>query len=155
MGYNWKEKFKNKSNNELYDIYLGLSYQVDNAMYCAEQELKSRNFDFNKESKDIKKWELENIYKEERDERNSFFNRKPSVNHYIIMVFSGLLLTVVSLLNLIFDFIDFLGKNILGDKYFLVLIGIVFSIFGYFGYKNRKKIEKERKDKIESLINEI
>ncbi len=47
MDYNWKEIFKEKSNNELFKIFLGDSYLPEETKKFAKKELLNRNFDFN------------------------------------------------------------------------------------------------------------
>ena len=45
MGHDWEKILKNKSNIELYDIYLGMIYHNNKAVLYAEKELKSRKID--------------------------------------------------------------------------------------------------------------
>ena len=111
MGYNWKKIFKSKTDKELFEISIGNKLLNEQAEKYAEKELKLRGFDFEKIDKYKKKWELERIYEEEREESRSFFNRKITSREYLLFAVLGPVLTLISLLNLIFDFIDFSGND--------------------------------------------
>ena len=111
MGYNWKKIFKSKTDKELFEISIGNKLLNEQAEKYAEKELKLRGFDFEKIDKYKKKWELERIYEEEREESRSFFNRKIASREYLLFAVLGPVLTLISLLNLIFDFIDFSGND--------------------------------------------
>ena len=111
MGYNWKKIFKSKTDKELFEISIGNKLLNEQAKKYAEKELKLRGFDFEKIDKYKKKWELERIYEEEREESRSFFNRKITSREYLLFAVLGPVLTLISLLNLIFDFIDFSGND--------------------------------------------
>ncbi len=156
MGYNWKKIFKSKTDKELFEISIGNKLLNEQAEKYAEKELKLRGFDFEKIDKYKKKWELERIYEEEREESRSFFNRKITSREYLLFAVLGPVLTLISLLNLIFDFIDFSGNdNSEYGKYFMVLLGVFFTVVGFIGYKNRRKVEIQRKEKVESLLKEL
>jgi hypothetical protein len=158
MSYNWEKIFKNKTDKELYEIFLGRKQLGAEAKEFAELELKSRNFNFDNIDSHKKKWTLEKLIEEERNESGTYslfrwtFNSKHSLMMAIFGAFSGLLMT--------FDyFFDFMTKTN-GSKNQYEQIGFiifffVFSVFGLISYLRKRKNESQRKEKIKELIREM
>ena len=155
MNYNWEKIFKEKSDKELYEIFIGKQKLNEDAKFFAEKELKLRNFDFTNLNKQKKKFELEGLIEEEKTSKTfSFFSSNEK--YFLIMGIFGIFFLLLNILDFFFDFI---GKSntdtTLIDKYFFILIGLVFSIVGLIGYKNKKKRKKYRTRKIRELIKEL
>jgi hypothetical protein len=55
MEYNWTEIFKNKTDRDLYDIYLGQTSLNSEQRDFARIELENRNFNFGNLAKQRKK----------------------------------------------------------------------------------------------------
>jgi len=66
MKYNLTEIFKNKTNCELYGIYLGQTSLSTEQRDYARVELENRNFNFKNMDKQSYKWDLENLIKAEK-----------------------------------------------------------------------------------------
>ena len=158
MSYNWEEIFKGKSDKELLEIYLGEKHLNNEAKEYAEKELKSRKFDFDNIDSYKKRWMLEKLIEEERNESGTYsffqwsYNSKQSLMMAIGGAFLGLLMT--------FDyFFDFMTKTN-GSKNQYEQIGFIifffaFSVFGLISYFRKRKNENQRQETIKKLINEM
>ena len=155
MTYNWKEIFKNKTNKELYDIYLGNSSLGSDVIEFARIELENRKFNFQNLNKQKQKWELENLIEEEKSYSNPIF---PSIKawQYLVMGFIGLLFASISLISLIFHFTNGHNPNYdLTATILALLFGCAFSLIGFINSKKKRKREQFREKRIKELIKEI
>jgi hypothetical protein len=66
MSYDWEEILKQKTNKELYQIYLGKSHLPKVVSEKAKKELLNRNFDFNNIQSYKNGWKLKNLREEEQ-----------------------------------------------------------------------------------------
>jgi len=155
MNYNWEKIFKEKSDKELYEIFIGKQKLNEDARIFAEQELKLRNFDFVNLNKQKKKFELEKLIEEEKASKTfSFFSTNEK--KFLIMGIFGIFFLLLNILDFFFDFIEKSNTDTtLINKYFFILIGLVFSIVGLIGYRRKKKRRKYRERKIRELIKEL
>ena len=104
MTYNWKEIFKSKSDLELYKIHIGETILNNEAKEFAEEELKSRDFDFNNLEKHKRKWELERLIEEDRYEsKNYYLGISNSMQYLILSIGSAVFITTI-LIAYILDF---------------------------------------------------
>lgn len=158
MSYNWEKIFKNKTDKELYEIFLGRKQLGTEAKEFAEVELKLRNFNFDNIDSHKNKWTLEKLIEEERNESGvySLFQWSFNSKHHLMTTIVG---TVGFLLMTLDYFFDFMTKTN-GSKNPYEQIGFIvfffaFSIFGMISYFKKKKQENKRKMKIKELINEM
>ena len=158
MNYNWEKIFKNKSDKELYEIYLGRKHLGNDAKDYAEKELKSRKFDFDNVDSYKKKWTLEKLIEEERNESGTYslfrwtFNSKHSLMMAIVGGFLGVLMT----LDYFFDFMtETNGSKNQYEQIGFIIFYFAFSIFGLLTYLRKRKYESQRKKKIKELISEM
>ena len=158
MSYNWEKIFKDKADKELYKIFLGKQQLSAEAIDYAEKELKSRNFNFDNIDSLKKKWTLEKLIEEERNESGaySFFKWSSNSKHHLMTAIFGTVVFLLMTLDYFFDFITKTNKS--KDPYeqigFIVFF-LAFSIFGLVSYFKKKNQENKRKMKIKELINEM
>ncbi len=158
MSYNWEKIFKNKTDKELYEIFLGRKQLGAEAKEFAELELKLRNFDFDNIDSHKKKWTLEKLIEEERNESGAYslFRWTSNSKHSLMMAIGGAFLGLL----MTFDyFFDFMTKTI-GSKNQYEQIGFIIfffslSVFGLITYFRKRKNESQRKQKIKELISEM
>lgn len=158
MTYNWEKIFKNKTDKELYEIFLGRKHLGAEAKEFAELELKSRNFNFDNIDSHKKKWTLEKLIEEERNESGAYslFRWTSNSKHSLMMAIGGAFLGLL----MTFDyFLDFMTKTN-GSKNQYEQIGFIifffaFSFFGLISYLRKRKNESKRKEKIKELISEM
>lgn len=158
MEYDWKEIFKTKSDQELYEIYKGFSSLPKDVIPIALNELKSRNFNF----EDIEYYkllwrikhlqEIQNFYKRDNQSYKEFYI---SWNYLIPFIF---------LLYLIHWFFSYFTihkiEMILWFTMFIVFSGLISLIINLYHIKKKDKITIEiirlvrQRDQIESDLNE-
>lgn len=157
MGYyDWEKIFKNKTDKELYSIYLGKSHLGEEARVNAKKELELRKFDFKNLKKHKKKWELEGLLEEERFEHKTYGHEYTKTKHMLLCFIGFGVFTLVFVLNLLFDFIDIPDRpeNKI-TRYLFPILGFCITIFFYFSYRKSKNREKFREDRIKTIINEL
>ena len=152
MEYNWKEIFKNKSDRELYRIFIGKSMLSTDAQEFARIELERRNFNFENMDKHRRKWELENLIEEEKSYSYWFFGSTRSWE-YLMMGFFGLLLLVIAIVLLLRYYLYQKQLDNLSATFFALAMGALMSIISFYNYKTKKAREEFRKKRIEELIN--
>ncbi len=155
MSYDWEKIFKEKTDKELYRIFIGKEKLNKEAKIFAEKELKTRNFNFKNIEKHKKKWELENLIEEEKTSNTySFFSSNE--NYFLMMGVFGLFFMLMNVLDFFFNFMNYrTNETGIEDRFSFIFIGSVFTIIGFIGYKNKKRRKKYRKEKIKDLIREI
>ena len=147
MEYNWEEIFKDKSNKELYDIYIGNSaFLPKSTIPVAKRELENRNFDFENMEANLAAWKLTRLIQEEEFElqagkRNTFF-----------IPFKFYLLGI-SVLILIFFFIAPKTHDsiYIGFPMFLTLATIFYFSNNYLFRKEQAKKIKRNNEKLELI----
>ncbi|NLF42786.1 MAG: hypothetical protein GX587_08830, partial [Bacteroidales bacterium] len=158
MVYNWEKIFKNKSDKELYEIFLGKRLLNDEAKEYAEKELKQRKFDFSNIEAYKKKWKLEKLIQEERNEIGVIhfgwlyyrYNSKETLWLAIISAF------IVFFLTLDYFFIFFKTTYVTNNQYVqlvLIIVLLLQSVFALLLYFRKRKEERLRKEEIKKLIN--
>lgn len=65
MDYNWEEIFKEKSNKDLYNIYIGNSMLPKETISFAKKELEDRHFDFDNMEANKTAWKLSKLIDED------------------------------------------------------------------------------------------
>ncbi|MBU1369585.1 MAG: hypothetical protein KJ578_04135 [Bacteroidetes bacterium] len=160
MSYNWEKIFKSKTDKELYEIFLGRKQLGAEAKKFAEVELKSRNFKFDNIDSHKKKWTLEKLIEDERNEKGPFFgiglSWASNSNNYLFMFILGIGITVLMTLDYFFNFLNQGQEKINHNEQILFLIFFTsFSFVGFLVYRKKKKQEKRRREKIDELIKEI
>jgi hypothetical protein len=93
--YNWKQIFKDKSDKELYEIFIGYITFPNEVVQLAKDELDSRNFDFNNIDIIKKGWQLSRLLEEQ-----NFRNQEVMYNKYTFIT-----LREYILLNIAFAFL--------------------------------------------------
>lgn len=154
MKYNWPEIFKNKSDKELYNIFLGKSLMGSEVVKFARIELERRNFNFENQDKHLLKCELENLIEEEKSYTTPVFRSIRSWE-YIIMGFVGLLITIIALVSLISYYISHKPIGDLTGTSLALVTGTAFTIIGFFNYKRKRKREQFREKRIKELLNKL
>lgn len=154
MKYNWTEIFKNKSDEELYNIWLGKSLMGSEVIEFARIELERRNFNFKNLNKHLLKWELENLIEEEKSYTSPVFRLIRS-REYIVMGFIGLLTTIIALVSLISYYFFHKPIGDLTGTSLALVTGTAFTIIGFFNYKRKRKREQFREKRIKELINKL
>ena len=106
MSYNWEKIFKNKTDKELYEIFLERKQLGAEAKEFAEVELKSRNFNFDNIDSHKKKWTLEKLIEEERNESGTYslFRWTSNSKHSLMMAIGGAFLGLLMTFDYFFDF---------------------------------------------------
>lgn len=154
MKYNWTEIFKNKSDEELYNIWLGKSLMGSEVIEFARIELERRNFNFKNLNKHLLKWELENLIEEEKSYTSPVFRLIRS-REYIVMGFIGLLTTIIALVSLISYYFFHKPIGDLTGTSLALVTGTAFTIIGFFNYKRKRKREQFREKRIKELISKL
>ncbi len=158
MSYNWEKIFKGKSDKELFEIFLGKKYLNNEAKEFAEKELKLRKFDFENIDSYKKKWMLEKLIEEERNESGaySFFQWSYNSKHSLIMAIGGAFLFFLMTFDYFFDFMTKTnGSKNQYEQIGFVIFFFTFFVFGLISYFRKRKNESQRKETIKKLINEI
>jgi len=158
MSYNWEKIFKSKTDKELYEIFSGRKQLGSEAKEFAEVELKSRNFNFDNIDSHKKKWTLEKLIEEERNESGAYslFRWTSNSKHSLMMAIGGAFLGLLMTFDYFFDFITKTNesKNQYEQLGFIIFF-FAFSVFGLLSYLRKKKYEGQRKEKIKELISEM
>ena len=155
MEYNWTEIFKNKTDRELYDIYLGQTSLNAEQRDFARIELENRNFNFKNLDRQRKKWELENLIEEEKSYSIPLFRSTRSWE-YLILGFGGLVFAVVALfLILVYYFADHKPITDLTATFFAFVVGSIMTVIGFLKYKSKSAKEKFREKRLKELIKEL
>jgi len=146
MSYNWEEIFKDKSNKELYDIYLGNTNLPDFTIPFAKQELINRDFDFENIQENKDAWRLTQLINEEDNYASEVRGKKLD---YISYKYYFLFVSAIIIIFLILK----------SDKIYIVLLTILMSTIllilnNYISIKQKKnktKIKNEKFKLIEKL----
>jgi len=155
MEYNWTEIFSNKTDRELYDIYLGRTSLNSEQRDFARKELENRKFDFKNLDRQRKKWELENLIEEEKSYSIPLFRSTRSWE-YLIIGFGGLVLAVIALfLIIVYFFADHKPITDLTATFLAFIIGSVMTVIGFLKYKSKSSKEKFREKRLKELIKEL
>ncbi len=158
MSYNWEKIFKNKTDKELYEIFLGRKQLGAEAKEFAEVELKSRNFNFDNIDSHKKKWTLEKLIEEERNESGAYslFRWTSNSKYSLMMAIGGAFLGLLMTFDYFFDFMTKTNgsKNQYEQRGFIIFF-FAFSVFGLISYLRKRKYESQRKEKIKELISEM
>ncbi len=156
MGYDWKKICRTKTDKELYLIYLGQKNLSEDAQISAEEELKSRSFDFDNVGKHQKKWELEKLIEEERDAKSLFSFGIQSSKHFLISGIGGALMSSLIILDYFFGFMNSEGPVLKESEiYIFSFLTLGMSAVGFIGYHNKRKREKYRESKMKELIEQL
>ena len=158
MSYNWEKIFKEKSDKELFEIFLGRKHLGNEAKKHAEKELKSRKFDFNNIDSYRKKWTLENLIEEERNESGtySFFRWTSNSKHNLMTAIGGAFLGLLMTFDYFFDFMTkTTGNKNQYEQIGFIIVFFALSVFGLTSYLMKRKNESQRKEKINDLISEM
>ena len=158
MSYNWEKIFKNKTDKELYEIFLESKQLGAEAKEFAEVELKSRNFNFDNIDSHKKKWTLEKLIEEERNESGacSLFRWTSNSKHSLMMAIGGAFLGLLMTFDYFFDFMTKAnGSKNQYEQIGFIIFFFVFSVFGLISYLRKRKNESQRKEKIKELISEM
>jgi hypothetical protein len=156
MQYDWEKIFNDKSDKELYDIFVGKTLLNQEAIKYAEDELKQRNFNFDNIEKHRKKWELESLINEIKDEKSGVFMADMSSKQYLIGGIIGSFLLLIGILNIFFNFIEEQNKSdIISGKFMIVAVGVIMTATGLIGYFLKQRKEKNRDLRIKTLMKEI
>ena len=156
MTYNWEKIFKSKSDKELFQIYLGKTHLDTEAKSFAEAELKIRNFDFNNLERHRKKWELEELVEEEKENKRFLGVRTARSNDFLTMGIFALVLMIAGVLNMFFNFLDTPDRVLTPtEKTFIIIGGLGFSIFGFIMYNRRIRKEKKKEKRVKELIAQL
>lgn len=154
MGYNWEKIFKSKSDKELFLIYNGKRNLGKDAEQLAKKELLARNFDFDNLDREKNKWELEKLIEEEKEDQRKgipFLGYKA----FLLIGYVGLVLIVLFVLDLFFDFINKEGESVFMGQIFPILIAVFFSISGFSNYYRITKRETFRKKRMMEIIRDL
>ena len=153
MTYNWTEILKNKTDKELYDIYLGKTLLPKTVQQLSKQELINRQFDFSSIDKHKMAWQLASIVEEEnfekiRDKRAYFLYI--NFRHFLIIII--VFLSASLLIYLINKESNYISNEFL-------LIGILFislgSILTNYLNKKEKAYLNRREAKKRQIIQEL
>jgi len=156
MGYNWEKIFSNKTDKELYKIYSGKSHLGNEAKSFAEIELKKRKFNFKNIDRHKKKWKLEKLIQDEREENKAVGPGISKALHVLLSGILGTLFTLLMVLDIFFNFLDPTGKDINGfERFFYIAVGLGMSLIGFISYRIKKKRERIRNKEIKELLNQL
>lgn len=150
MEYNWQEIFENKSNEELYKIYIGESFLPNEAQQFAKFELESRNFDFNNIENHQAAWKLERLRLEDKlDEVDmNSHNHKLHIISSKVYLISLLIFTILLIL-----FNYFNNYNQLALILELPIAYAILTLSRYINNHSFKQRLNKRKRRIEKIIN--
>jgi amino acid permease len=151
--YDWEKIFKNKTDKELYHIFIGETILNDEVKLPAEIELKNRKFDFDNIERHSMKWELEEL-KQEDSRKNSFISRRKMKAQDLLQIFYiGLIFTLFAILNLFFNFLNSSNETQSFHEKILILLAIIgINVFIYIEYRLIKKSKVRRNTRIQELI---
>lgn len=152
MSYNWENIFKEKTDQELYKIFIGQTQLDSQAKDFAQKELQNRRFNFKNTDKVEKQWLLEKLKQEDIEESKSIgygvFNSK----RYLLMTFIGFGLLIFLVVDFLLDLGLFSNKDFdFINHIFFITIGLLFSTWGLIGYKKSINRNKFRTEKIKEL----
>jgi hypothetical protein len=150
MDYNWEEIFKDKSNKDLYDIYIGNSTLPKSTIPLAKRELENRNFDFEDMETNRAAWKLNNLIQEE-----DFYESQVSMRKLNFIPLKYYLLTVLVLVIVFLFLVPKTHENLFtGFPMLLALVSVFYFSNNYISKKQQEKIDKiknEKHDLIEKL----
>ncbi len=148
MTYNWPKIVQGKSVKELYSIANGETMVPNEAIIAAKQEIENRGLRLHDSERIKNKIELESLI-EERDEGKSFFGRLflTSSRVWLRQFIGGILITIFSFLNLIFDF----SKTKWEITFIYFLFPLLFTFYSYYQYKKTRKREQFIRNRISGL----
>jgi ABC-type multidrug transport system fused ATPase/permease subunit len=136
MYYNWPEIFKEKSDKELYDIYIGRTSLPIEAIELAKAELEKRNFDFDNANNLIFEQKYDRIA-EEVAEINLYLQRKPKESIKFLLV--------VCVISLILELIFFwyVKMHLIIAVIVAVFVAVVTLIMHFIkNYTHKEKTER-------------
>jgi membrane protein insertase Oxa1/YidC/SpoIIIJ len=144
MSYNWEEIFKDKSNQELYEIYSGESNLPDLTIPFAKNELENRNFDFENMEANRDAWKLSNLIQEDDIYESEVMMRKltyASLNFYLLVIFV-----------IIIFFLFVIPNELLYGLPITISVSTVLILLNNYIYKiQQKNISKLRNEKRELI----
>ena len=152
MTYNWPKIVQGKSVKEFYSIASGDTILPNEAIIAAKQEIENRGLKLHDSEIMKNKIELESLI-EERDEGKSFFGRLffTSSRVWMRQFIGGILITIFSFLNLIFNF----SKTKWDFTLFYFLFPLAFTFYSYYQYKKTRKREQFIRNRISGLEDKI
>lgn len=143
MDYNWEEIFKDKSNKELYDIYIGNSTLPKSTIPFAKRELEKRNFDFNDIETNRAAWKLSSLIQEK-----DFYDSQVSMRKLNFIPLKYYLLTVLILFIVFLFLLPKTHENLyIGFPMLLALSSIFYFSNNYISKKQQEKMDKIQKEK--------
>lgn len=156
MKYNWTEILKNKSEKELYDIYVGRSVLGSEVMEFARIELENRNFNFENPDKHRKKWELEKLKFEDEESNNNILFKYTHAKEYLIIGYAGIIYAMIALTAIVRYFLGYHDlNNEIARDFFSLVLSLAISIAGFAKYKSKTERERFRETRLKELIDEI
>ena len=156
MEYNWTEIFKNKSEKELYNIYIGRSTLGSEVMQFARIELENRKFNFENLDKNRKKWELEELTLEEEESNNNILFKYTHAKEYLIIGYAGIIYAMIALTAIVRYTLGYHDlNNEVARDFFSLILSVTISIAGFAKYKSKTEREKFRERRLKELIDEI
>jgi hypothetical protein len=96
MDYDWQKIFQDKTDEELYQIYIGHSQLPDDTIKFAKDELDIRNFEFDKMDRNRLSWQLPKLIDEEQySERQTQFGKRIflSFKTYLLILLGVFIIT--------------------------------------------------------------
>ena len=146
MDYNWEEIFIDKSNKDLYDIYIGNSTLPKSTIPLAKRELENRNFDFDNMEGNKTAWKLSKLLQEEE------FELLAGKRKTFLIPFKFYLLAV-SLIILVFFFITPRTNDsiYIGFPMLLTLASLFYFSNNYSFKKEQAKKIKRNNEKLELI----
>ncbi len=148
MDYNWEEIFIDKSNKELYDIYMGDSNLPDSTIQIAKKELVSRNFDFENMGANKAAWRLSKLLQEEDLFESEVLKRKltkVSVNEFLLIILGIVLVFLLFVPN---------SVTVIGLPIFISLATLL-DVLNNFFYKKEQEIIRKRRSDIVKLTKKL
>jgi uncharacterized membrane protein (DUF485 family) len=147
MDYNWEEIFKEKSNKDLYNIYIGNSMLPKETISFAKKELEDRHFDFDNMEANKTAWKLSKLIDEDDMFETEVSMRKLtkiSLKSYLLITFG-----IVLLFLLLFP-----DSTTKGLPMSILIMTIIILINNYI-YKLRQAGVDKRRNEILELTEKL
>lgn len=149
--YNWEEIFESKTDEELYEIFLGNSMLPDSTIPFAEKELKRRNFDFNHIELEKEKWKLLSMEDDITDMRLEILRRDPvTLKGFLIMIV--IFIVTIIMIGL---YAKMSISNIILFNTLTILFASLTFLLERFVYKKRVQYLQKKIEKKSMLINSL
>lgn len=149
---NYKEEFQVFTDEDLYIVFSGNSELPEETKPFAEEELKTRGFDFNNMPLNKAKWELAALKEEIANENKKGMVLTSNKYSSVFIAVFGLGLALIIAYNI---YAGMVRKEDMLVQFIMVGVGLGLCVWGIINFAKRKKREMVREKRIIALQKKI